>query len=78
MKNTVRVSIALSEDEKIATIKMGSRTSPIVTGCLGVERDENNRLKKVYLDSLIHRDGKYISYEGWQPSGAISTIFNAV
>ncbi len=78
MASTVNIAVALSEDEKTATIKIGSRTAPIVTGCLGVERLENGRPLKVYLDSLIHRPGKNISYVGYKPTGAISTILTKV
>ena len=78
MSQTVSVSITLSEDEKTATIRMGSRQSPIVTGCLGVERDGKGNIKKAYLNSLVHRGGKGIRYEGYSLSGAISTIATAV
>ncbi|MFT5715931.1 MAG: hypothetical protein ACI9T7_000104 [Oleiphilaceae bacterium] len=77
-KTTIKVSVALSEDEKTATVRMGSRRQPIVTGCLGVDRNQQGGIDKVYLDSLIHLSSKYVDYEGFQPQGAISTILKCV
>ena len=76
-RSTVNISVALSQDESIATIRMGTRSNPIVTGCLGVDKDKSGKIVKVYLNSLIHRGGKNIHYAGFEPSGAISTILTA-
>ena len=76
--NRVNISFSLSPDEKTATIKMSNRRSPIVTGCLAVERDNNGHIIKAYLDSLIHFDSKSTEYEGFALSGAISTIVTRV
>ena len=73
MSKIIKVSVALSEDEKTATVRMGSRRQPIVTGCLGVDRNPQGDIEKVYLDSLIHMSSN-LDYEGFQPHGAISTI----
>jgi hypothetical protein len=73
-KTIIKVSVSLSEDEKTATVRMGSRRLPIVTGCLGVDRNPQGEIENVYLDSLVHVSSKHVDYEGCQPHGAISTI----
>ena len=78
MTTTVRMSVALSEDEKTATISKTGRSDPIVCNCLGVERDAQGQLVTLYLDSLIHHAKKNIKYEQWKPSGAVSTILRKV
>jgi hypothetical protein len=78
MSTTVRITIGLSADEKIVTVKKTGRSDPIVCGCLGVERDTQGQLVTLYLDSLIHNTRKNINYEQWKPNGAVSTILTKV
>ena len=77
-KTNISISIALSKDEKTATVRMGSRRQPIVTGCLGVDRNAQGGLEKVYLDSLIHMSSKHVNYDGFKLNGAISTVLTSI
>lgn len=78
MTTTIRMSVALSEDEKTATITRTGRSDPIVCNCLGVERNTQGQLMVLYLDSLIHNVKKNVIYAQWKPSGAISTILTKI
>lgn len=78
MTTTVRMTVALSEDEKTATITKTGRSDPVVCGCLGVVRDSQGQVMMLYLDSLVHSVKKNAVYECWKPSGAISTILTKV
>ncbi|MDC8832799.1 hypothetical protein [Alteromonas gilva] len=73
-KTTMHISVSLSEDEKTATIRISNRSNPIIAGVLGVEKDNTGSLSKIYLNRLIHNGGKYLDYQGYLPSGCISTI----
>lgn len=76
--SSVTVSLSLSEDEKTATIRIGSRRLPIVCNCLGVEREPSGEIKRAYLDSFVHNPSKDVIYTGYSLSGAISTIINRI
>lgn len=75
-KTTVKVSLHLSNDLKVATVYLGSRSAPIISGCLGVEQDATGKPCRVYLDRLIHQPSRSTVYEDWAPHGAISTILD--
>lgn len=77
-KKTIRVSLALNEAQGVATIKLGNRSNPIVVSCLGVERSHDGEITKVYINAKIHRDSKSVNYEGWEMSGAVSTVLNKI
>jgi hypothetical protein len=71
MKHVTKISLALNEDETVATVRLSTSSKPIVCGVLGIEGEPGERT--VYLDSRIHR-GHGKDFEGWRPSGAISTV----
>lgn len=70
--NTLSVSVDLSFDETVATVRFGDRT-PIVAKVLGVDR-EKGTIVRVYLDRFIHKAMKSYSLVNWSARGAISTI----
>lgn len=79
MATTVSISVSLGNDNDVATIRKSNSSTPIVADVLGVETDEQNQLCKLYLRSKIHtHKDQSITYEGWCPSGAISTILTRV
>jgi len=69
----VEVSVALSLDQTVATVRFGRRT-PIVASVLGVEAGSDGKLSKIWLDRDIHHSIRQKSFAFWAPSGAISTI----
>ncbi|MBD1389476.1 hypothetical protein IC617_08555 [Neiella sp. HB171785] len=71
---TVSVSAHLNPEKTQATIHFSGRSHPIVCGCLGAETNEQGVIETIYLDSLVHRHSSSVSYQGWQPEGAVSTI----
>lgn len=75
MAQKISISLHLSEDENTATVRISGRSAPVVSDCLGVERDEHGDIARVYLNALIHKPAASVVYEHWQPVGAISTIF---
>lgn len=79
MASTVSISVSLGTDPTVATIRKSNSSTPIVADVLGVEADKEGVPNKVYLRSKIHGNkDKSVTYEGWEPSGAISTILTRV
>ena len=76
MTKTITGSVALSEDQRTATIRTLSQSSPIVSGVLGVEIDPDG-CRVVYLDRRIHTRGS-VSPQGWRTRGAITSILTEV
>lgn len=71
--NTIDISVNLSEDLTTATIRIGGRSSPLIAGVLGTERNVSGAISKIHLDSRIHRDSQ-ASYRGWTVIGAETSI----
>lgn len=69
----VNVTIQTSEDEKTATVRLGTKREPIVCGLLGKEITSEGKIK-YYFDCLLHNSSKDVVYSGYRLSGAISTI----
>ncbi len=79
MGSTVTISVSFGTDPTTATIRKSNSSTPIVADVLGVETGTDNQPCRVYLRSKIHGSkDKSITYEGWEPSGAISTILTRV
>lgn len=66
------------------TIKVGENTVMVssvhsstihTVGVLGFIYDEMGRIESIYLDSYIHEGNEY---EGWEASGAVSTILTRI
>lgn len=72
MKHTTTIRVDLSEDEKTATVRLSTQSSPVVCDVLGIESTEGGA-RDIYLNARIHRRSSG-EYEGWEPRGAISTI----
>jgi len=72
MKHTTTIRVALSEDEKTATVRLSTQSQPIVCGVLGIEQTQRGE-RDIYLNTRIHRRS-HGQYEGWEPRGAVSTI----
>ncbi|WP_372997698.1 hypothetical protein [Marinobacter sp.] len=70
--HSLTVSVDLSFDETIATVRFGDRT-PIVSKVLGVDREDGS-VVRVYLDRFIHKTVRSYRLENWTATGAISTI----
>lgn len=70
--STITISVELSEDATLATVRFGSRSNPIVCNVLGVDYGADDLPKVIYLDSLIHNHSK--DYKQWLPTGAVTTI----
>ena len=70
------VSVAFGNDLTTATVRFSGRSRPVVANILGTDKDPQGNVKRVYLDSLIHKDGG--AYKGWEPTGCISTILTRV
>ena len=70
--HSLTVSVDLSFDETIATVRFGDRT-PIVAKVLGVDREQGS-VVRVYLDRFIHKSTRSYRLENWTARGAISTI----
>jgi len=76
---TVSISVQFGTDEELVTIRFSGRSQPMTVGLLGAEKDEaTGKVNKVYLRSKIHSSSGGVSYEGWRPSGAISTILTRI
>ena len=57
--------------EKTISIKSRGRSKVEIVNILGKDFDSQGNVNRIYLDSFIHsRD----EFEGWNASGAISTI----
>lgn len=79
MATLVTISLTIGSDFETATIRKSNSSTPIVADVLGVERDERGIPNKVYLRSKIHGvSDKSVKYDGWEPSGAISTILSRI
>lgn len=75
-EHTLTVSVELSLDEKVATVRLGDRT-PIVSGVLGVDR-EKDQIQRIYLDRYVHKSVRRYSFQQWKPTGAVSTILERI
>lgn len=71
---SIDVSVQLSQDESLATVRIQGRSCPIVVPVLGVDRNDGNQISHIYLSSRIHKSKSY--YRGWNMSGAVSTILS--
>jgi 6,7-dimethyl-8-ribityllumazine synthase len=71
-EHTLTVSVELSFDETVATVRLGDRT-PIVSGVLGVDR-EKDQVQRIYLDRYVHKSVRGYAFQQWKPTGAVSTI----
>jgi len=66
------------------TIKVGENTVMVssphssavyVVGVLGFKYDSTGQIESIYLDSYIHEGNEF---EGWEASGAVSTILTRI
>lgn len=79
MTSTITISIQFGADCEVATIRESNRSTPVVVDVLGVEFDPTGSPKVVYLRSKIHTlKSEPVTYRGWEPSGAISTILTRI
>ena len=78
MTSVVNITVAISDDDRFATIRQSHRSTPIVADVLGVDMDAMRRPERVYLRSKIHGCESEIAYAGWQPTGAITTILTRI
>jgi hypothetical protein len=76
-KNTIRVHVNLDLAGTLATVHISGRSNPIVATVLGVERNHTGEAQRIYLNALIHRSD-FDSYEGWDISGAVSSILTRI
>lgn len=77
-RGVIVVNVAEGEDG-VVVVRFSNRSSPIVCGLLGVDRDSTGQAVRYYLNSLIHHcGGCEADYEGFRPSGAITTILTRV
>jgi len=76
MTSRVVITVTIGTDSSVATIRNSNSSTPIVAGLLGMEFDNEGRPQRLYLRSKIHSDS--VNYEGWEPSGAISTILTRI
>lgn len=74
----ITIDVLFGSDPETVTIKQTGHSAPIVAGLLGVENDSSARPAVVYLRSKIHADRNDVNYQGWEPSGAISTILTRI
>ena len=72
----ITISVELSQDQRTATVRTLSQSSPIVSGVLGVEIDPDG-CRVVYLDRRIHTKSS-APLRGWRTHGAITTILTEV
>lgn len=70
--NSLSVSVDLSFDDSLATVRFGDRT-PVVAKVLGVDREKGSVIR-VYLDRFIHKTVRSYRLENWTARGAVSTI----
>ncbi len=75
-KTTINIAVSFGSDLDLVTIKRSDRSSPIVAGLLGVDKDEKGEIITIYLRSKIHSNTDDVDFKGWSPSGAITTILN--
>jgi len=71
MENKTSITCIFGDDPATITLRLSTQKSPIVTGLLGADY-LNNEPFRLYLNSLVHN--QQTNYQGWIPSGAISTI----
>jgi hypothetical protein len=77
-RGAIMVGVAEGEDV-VVVVRLSNRSSPIVCGLLGVDRDSSGQAVRYYLNSLIHHgEDREAGYEGFRPSGAITTILTRV
>lgn len=79
MATTIKISVYFGSDPSVATIWRSNSSTPIVADILGVDTDSSGKPNRLYLRSKIHgaRDAE-CSYQGWEPSGAVSTILTRI
>ena len=77
-KSICAIGVAIGSDGETATVRFSGRSHPVVCQLLGSEVDLSGKPVKLYLNSLIHAEGKNTQYVGWVPSGCISTILTKV
>ena len=70
--HSLTVSVDLSFDETVATVRFGDRT-PVVAKVLGVDREKGS-IVRVYLDRFIDKAVRTYRLENWNARGAVSTI----
>jgi hypothetical protein len=66
----VRVSLG----DGAATFRQKGQSDVIVANVLGTENDDQGQPATVWLDRLVHRPG--MEFEGWETTGAISTVLH--
>ena len=71
-----RASVALGDDNKTVTIKLGGSTRPIIAQALGVKRDGNGKPARIVLDRLIH-GGCDENWGDWRVHGAFVSVLEA-
>ncbi len=78
MTSTVTISVLMGTDPNVATIRKSTSSTALVVDLLGVETDNQDRPKRLYLRSKIHGKCEEVNYVGWELSGAISTILTRI
>ncbi len=59
------------------TIRRSGRSAPIVAQVLGIDRDPDGEVIRLWLDRLVHRPGE--AWTGaWSVRGAVSSIIERV
>ena len=78
MATEVTISVSIGLDGKQATVRFSNRSTPLVVDVLGVEAGIDKSPRIIYLRCKLHIKDKEVTYLGWEPSGAISTILTRI
>jgi hypothetical protein len=63
--------------EGSVTIRRSGRSAPIVAQILGLDRNPEGELTRLWLDRLVHRPGE-VWTGAWSVRGAVSSIVERV
>lgn len=56
-----------------AVLRRSGQSQPIIANILGVDRDANGEIERIWLDRVVHRPGES-QFIGWNVEGAISSV----
>ena len=72
MNRRIRSERELTINDTTVIIFGGGRSNTVCATILGVDKNEEDEVERIYLDRIVHHIDTY--FAGWQASGAISTV----
>lgn len=74
----IKIDIVFVNDSDNITVRLSGRSSPIIATVAAKDLDRQGNVSKVFLREKIISQTDSTSWEGWLPSGAVTTVLTRI